>query len=121
MKWLLLTALLLSSLLTHAQVKISGKVASNRSKGVAGASITLKGTYDGATSDSLGHFSFTTSEKGDHVLEVTISGYRSEEQQVKIGEAPIRINISLKELVTELKAVTITAGSFEASDSKRTT
>ncbi len=33
----------------------------------------------------------------------------------------MHINISLKEEVTELKAVVITAGTFEASDQKRAT
>ena len=35
---------------------------------VPGASITLKDTYDGTTSDSSGNFKFSTTEKGDHIL-----------------------------------------------------
>ena len=59
----------------NAQVQIAGKITDNRGKPLAGASISLKDTYDGATTDSLGNFSFTSTEKGDHILEVTLIGY----------------------------------------------
>jgi vitamin B12 transporter len=122
MKWLSLLILLFLLLESSAQVKILGRVQSNRSKPLAGISITLKDTYDGATTDSLGLFSFVTTEKGAKVLQATGTGYKEFEQQVTIADGfPITLNITLKELVTELKAVTITAGAFEASDSKRTT
>lgn len=102
-----------------AQVKISGKVVDNKGKPLAGISIVLKDTYDGATTDSTGNFSFTTSEKGNQVIEATSAGYRSFEQNISIGAGEISLTITLKELITELKAVIITAGSFEASDKKR--
>jgi vitamin B12 transporter len=102
-----------------AQVKISGKVVDNKGKPLAGISIVLKDTYDGATTDSTGNFSFTTSEKGNQLLEATSAGYRSFEQNISIGAGDISLSITLKELITELKAVIITAGSFEASDKKR--
>lgn len=102
-----------------AQVKISGKVVDNKGKPLAGISIVLKETYDGATSDSAGNFSFTTSEKGNQLIEATSAGYRPFEQNITIGTGDISLAITLKELITELKAVIITAGSFEASDKKR--
>jgi vitamin B12 transporter len=117
-KGLTVIAILLSTVL-NAQVKISGKVTDTKSKPLVGVSITLKNTYDGATTDSAGRFQFETTEKGSQVLEASISGYRSFEQGIAIGSSPIVLNIALKELVTELKAVVITAGSFEASDKKK--
>lgn len=104
-----------------AQVIVSGLVKNNKNKPVAGASITLKDTYDGATSDSLGKFSFSTSEKGKHQLETTISGYNSVMNDLELGTINIVLNIILKEKITDLNAVTITAGSFEASDKKKGT
>ena len=65
MKYILTTALLLTAFLSQAQVKVSGKVTDNKNKPLAGASIQLKDTYDGATSDSLGNYSFFTEEKGE--------------------------------------------------------
>jgi vitamin B12 transporter len=117
---LTIIAILLSSVL-QAQVKISGKVTDNKKKPLSGVSITLKNTYDGATTDSAGNFMFETTEKGPHVLEFSNSGYRPFEQAVTIGNEPVTANVLLKELVTELKAVVITAGSFEASDKRKTT
>ena len=106
------------ALFADAQVTISGKVR-DRKKPISGVNIVLKGTYDGATSDSLGRFSFKTSEKGDFVLAATSVGYNAFEEKIKISDSPINIDIVLKEEVTELNAVTVTAGTFEASDKKR--
>ncbi len=111
--------LILSSFWVNAQVKISGKVVDNKNKSLAGVSVALKNTYDGATSDSAGNYSFITTEKGPQILEATSSGYKSFEQPVTISSSAITIPISLKELITELRAVVISAGSFEASDKKK--
>ncbi len=104
-----------------AQVKISGKITGNKNAPLAGISITLKNTYDGTTSDSTGNYSFTTDEKGEQTLLVSATGYKSSEQKINLGGVPLTINFLLKENITELKAVVISAGTFEASDQKRTT
>ena len=109
----------LSTNLAIGQVKISGKITDNHNKTLPGISITILNSYDGATSDSLGNYSFTTIEKGDQTLQATSAGYKSFEQKINIIDQPILIDISLKEQVTELKAVVISAGTFEASDQKR--
>ena len=106
------------ALFADAQVTISGKVR-DRKKPISGVNIVLKDTYDGATSDSLGRFSFKTTEKGEFVLAATSVGYNAFEQKIRIAEDPITIDIVLKEEVTELNAVTVTAGTFEASDKKK--
>jgi len=86
------------------QVKISGRVTDTRNKPLAGASISILNSYDGATTDSLGSFSFNSSEKGAQVLEATIIGYASFQQKINLAGTAIQLNISMKELVTELKA-----------------
>jgi vitamin B12 transporter len=102
-----------------AQTTVAGKVKDNKAKPVAGASITLKDTYDGATSDSTGNFKFKTSEKGEFIIIFSSVGYKTMEQKVKLDDAPLNLTITLKEEINELQAVVITAGSFEASDRKR--
>lgn len=102
-----------------AQVKISGTVTDNKNRPLIGASITLKGTYDGATADSTGKFSFTTTEKGDYILEAKSINYKTIKQKVTIANESLIIHFSLKEEINELMAVTVTAGSFEAGDKKR--
>src|SRR6187549_663219 len=105
--------------LLSAQTTIAGKV-TDKKNSLIGVSITLKDTYDGATSDSSGKYSFKTSEKGEFILTATSVGYRPFEQTIKLeGKGILTIDIVLKEEVTELSAVVISAGTFEASDRKR--
>jgi hypothetical protein len=105
--------------LISAQTTITGKVTDKKNPLVA-VSITIKDTYDGATSDSSGKYSFKTSEKGEFLLTATSVGYRPFEQKITLnGQSTLTIDIVLKEEVTELSAVVISAGTFEASDRKR--
>lgn len=115
---LLLIALLLS-VGNYGQTAISGKVKDNRGRPVPGASITLKDTYDGATTDSAGSFNFNTTEQGEHMLTISNVGYKQVDEKILIGKNAININAVLKEKLDELTAVTVTAGSFEAGDKKR--
>ncbi|HMH21563.1 MAG TPA: TonB-dependent receptor [Puia sp.] len=102
-----------------AQTLLSGTVKDTKGHPVRGASITLKGSYDGATSDSTGNFRFRSTEKGEFTISVTNIGYNSFEQKITLGGEPIVLTIAIKEQLSELKAVTITAGSFTAGDAKR--
>jgi len=111
--------ILILGLSAGAQVKVEGKITDTKGKPVSGVSITLRDTYDGATTDSLGNFSFTTTEKGNKVLEASIIGYKPIEQEITLASTPITLNIPMKELITELKAVVISAGSFVASDKNK--
>lgn len=86
-----------------------------------GVSVTVKDSYDGGTSDSTGKFSFKTTEKGDVIITATSVGYFAIEQKITLVPGTMESNFTLKEEPNELKAVVITAGSFEASDSKRAT
>jgi len=105
--------------IAHGQTIITGKVTDKKNP-LHGVSITLKDTYDGATSDSTGKYSFMTSEKGEFTLVATFNGYKPFEQNVKLdGKENLTIDILLKEEITELSAVVISAGTFEASDRKR--
>ena len=108
-------------LLSCAQTTISGKVKDNKNLPIRGVSITIVDSYDGSTSDSLGNFSFLTTENGNKTLNATMSGYSKFNAKIDIAKTDIILNITIKELITELNAVTITAGSFEASDKKKGT
>ena len=117
---LLLFSLVIIATAAQAQVTVKGKVTDNKQKPVANASVTLKDTYDGATTDSMGNFSFSTTEKGAHLLVVTAINFRNAEQAITIANtSPLEVAILMKEEITELTAVMLTAGSFEASDRKR--
>lgn len=117
---LLFLVLLLTGTLLNAQTSISGKVQDTRNRPVTGATILLKDTYDGGTSDSLGRFSFGTVEKGNLLLVISALGYKSKEVPFTTS-TQTEFLVVLKEEVNEMQAVVISAGSFEASDRKRAT
>jgi vitamin B12 transporter len=102
-----------------AQTTVKGTVKDNKGKPVSGASISIKDSYDGATSDSTGNYSFKTMEKGSQLLLISYIGYKPVEQIIKLEAAVLTVNASIKEEISELTAVTLSAGTFEASDRKR--
>lgn len=56
---------------------------------MAGASITIKESYDGTLADSLGTYRFTTTETGTPILVVTATGYNTVERSITgSGELP---------------------------------
>ncbi len=119
MRVVLILGILILGLATKGQVNIGGKLTDTKGKPVSGVSIVLKNTYDGATTDSSGNFSFMSSEKGKKLLEATVIGFRTYEQEITIETDPIILNITMRELVTELKAVVLSAGTFVASDKNK--
>jgi hypothetical protein len=120
MKYLvILLGSLMLVLVSKAQTKISGTVRDMKSHIIAGASIQIKGSYDGGVSDSISHFTFKSFEKGTQTIVVSNIGFKTVEQVIELKGEPIDINFALKEEISELKAVVVTAGSFEAGDKKR--
>jgi len=115
---LLAFLLLPASLL--AQRTVTGKITDSKKRPLAGVNIAIKDTYDGATSTADGSFTFTTDLKGDQILTATLNTYRPFEQKVNLN-FPQEYNIVLREAISELKVVTISAGSFEASDERKGT
>lgn len=115
----LIATLLLPACLM-AQQKISGKITDVKKRPLAGVNIAIKDTYDGGTSAADGSFSFTTDLKGDQIISASLNGYRPFEQKINLN-FPLEYNIVLKEVISTLNVVTISAGSFEASDERKGT
>lgn len=104
-----------------AQITISGKVLGRNNKPLKDVSVTLKDTYDGATTDETGNYKFETSEKGSQILIFSHPKFIEIEKSIQIEEKNLILNAELKESVSEIDAVVISAGSIEASDKKRAT
>jgi hypothetical protein len=104
-----------------AQITISGKVLGRNNKPLKDVSVTLKDTYDGATTDETGNYKFETSEKGSQTLIFSHPKFIEIEKSIQIEEKNLILNAELKESVSEIDAVVISAGSIEASDKKRAT
>jgi hypothetical protein len=121
MKILLTFGFCIGMLFSNAQTRISGKVLDEKGQPIPGANITMKDTYDGASSASDGSFQFLSDEKGEQTLVTTFVGFKTVEQKVTLTGQPLQLEIKLSEEINELQAVTITAGSFTASDESRRT
>ena len=81
----------------QAQVTVTGRVKDTKGRPVAGASIAIKDSYDGGTSDSTGAFRFRTSEKGQQTFLTTSIGFKLSEQIVNLSQSPVTVEIILKE------------------------
>ncbi len=117
-KHFLLLFMVLSGFPVFSQTMISGKV-TNKDGSIPGASIYLQGTYDGASTNDKGEFSFRTSKKGKVTLLAESMGHKPFAKEIELSGAPVTMDISLEEVFNKLQAVTITAGSFEAGDKKQ--
>jgi outer membrane cobalamin receptor len=121
MKKIILILFIISSQLSAiAQTTISGKVTDSDGEAIFGANIYLKGTYDGASTDEEGAFSFQSSEKGIQTLVVSFLSF--EEYTLKGDiETFKKLVIKLKEDVNTLDAVIISTSTFEAGDNAKVT
>jgi len=103
----------------QGQTLISGKITDKKGEVLPFANVALEGTYDGASADENGIFSFTTDEKGTKKLQVSMIGFLSFQKEIVCNQTPISLEIKLQESINSLNAVVVTAGMFEASDEKK--
>ncbi len=101
-----------------SQEVISAKVLDNKGKPVAGANIYLDGTYDGASSDEKGEFTFTTNSSGSQTLVVSFLIYETFTAVIDVANFQNQI-IKLRENVNALDAVIVSAGTMESGDKAR--
>lgn len=115
----ILITLLFQGLL--AQTKISGRITDQKKQPVPGVNILIKDSYDGSTTDVNGNYSFSASDTGEVTLVATMIGFEPIEKKVHLKGGEFTYSPVMKESLNELKVVTISAGTIEASDEKRTT
>ncbi|MFV8342777.1 TonB-dependent receptor [Flavobacterium sp. XS2P39] len=111
-------AILVFSLTVFSQATVSGKIVDEKGKPVSGANVFIEGTYDGATSSEAGDFNFTTSTTGNQTLVVSFLIFETLKTVIDVANYQNK-TIKLRESVTSLDAVIITAGTFEAGDKAR--
>ncbi len=115
---LLIITLFFYAVFAIAQTTISGTITDTKNNPIEGANIYLEGTYDGASSDENGKFSFETSETGTQNLIVSMISY---DTYMQAGDVSFfrELNIQLQEAINQLTGVTLTAGSFQAGDNSK--
>jgi TonB-linked SusC/RagA family outer membrane protein len=92
----------LSSALTLQDIKVTGKITSDKGEVLSGVSITLKGGKVGTTTDNEGNFILTVPENGTLVISYT--GYQT--QEVKINSQSV-FNLRLVESSKSMDEVVV--------------
>ena len=110
--------LLLIASVSNAQQTISGTVVDEKNKPIAGANVFIDGTYDGASTDEKGNYSFKTTSSGNQILVVSFLTFDTLKVTIDADNCKDKI-VKLKASVNTLDAVVITAGSFSAGDKSR--
>jgi len=113
----LLTLFLFTTLLA-AQNTLSGKVVDQKGNPVSGANIYIDGTYDGTSSNDQGEFSFTTTTTGNQTLVVSFLVFETTKMLIDVADFKGK-TIKMRESVTSLDAVVVTAGTMESGDKAR--
>jgi hypothetical protein len=104
-----------------AQTKISGRITDPKKQPLPGVNVYIKDSYDGASTDANGDFSFIANDTGEVTLVASFIGYDALEKKIRLDGKAQQVNLSMKEALNELKVVTISAGTIEASDENKTT
>ncbi|MDV6168049.1 carboxypeptidase-like regulatory domain-containing protein [Flavobacterium sp. DG1-102-2] len=120
MKPIITFLLLIMTAILQAQTKIEGTLTNSKGKYLAGANVYLDGTYDGASTDAQGFFSFETLEKGNQILVITLLFHEDIRQDIVIEDYKLQALV-MKESVNTLDAVVISAGTFQAGDNSKVT
>jgi TonB-linked SusC/RagA family outer membrane protein len=110
---LLLLSLMFLSAFVEAQVTISGKVTGKGNAAVSNASVVVKGTASGTSSDGDGNYSITASLKpGKYTLEFSGVGFKTKNETVTVGSGTqYTVNVALDEDALGLDEVVITGTS----------
>ena len=117
-KRLCLLTLFFSSSVFFAQSTISGSITDQGGSPIIGVNVYLEGTYDGASTDDKGNFSFETTETGTQTLIASMLSY---ETYMQTGDVSYLkdLKVELREAINQLSGVTLTAGTFEAGDNSK--
>jgi len=115
------TLILLTSQAVFAQTKISGKIVDQKKQGIPGVNVYIKDTYDGTSTAADGTYSFVANDSGDVTIVCSFIGFEQIEKKIRLSGNDISFNSLMKESLNELKVVTISAGTIEASDERKTT
>jgi len=118
MKQLQYLTLFLFTIVSFSQTTISGTITNKKNVPLAGVNIYLEDTYDGASTNEKGIFSFETLEKGSLTLVVSMVSYNT---HYEMGDITYfnNLKIILKETINQLDGVILTAGTFEAGGNSK--
>ncbi len=102
-----------------AQQSIKGTVNDLSGEPIPGANVYLEKSFEGATAGVDGNFEISTSLQGSQVVIVSCIGYEMQKLSINVSEDNSSLNIVMKEAISALDAVVITAGAFDTNDRSR--
>jgi hypothetical protein len=98
---------------TWGQIQVSGTAIDSKGQTIPGVNVWIKDSFDGGSTDAEGKFSFETEAADSLVLILSSVGFHQTEVTLKETSD---LTITLKTLVNELIAVSITAGTIEVNE-----
>jgi TonB-dependent starch-binding outer membrane protein SusC len=110
MPWVFTALILLFSITAMAQKKVSGTIVNAATQPVAGASVVVKGTNSGTTTDAQGRYSLTVPD-GSNTLVLSSVGYTSSEVTI---DGRSSIDVTLAESESTMHEVVVTGYSSQA-------
>ncbi|SET55553.1 TonB-dependent receptor [Hymenobacter actinosclerus] len=116
-----LLLLLLLTLTGFAQTStLRGTVRDAGGQALPGVNVFVRGTFDGASTDSLGRFQFeTAAPAGAYVVQASLLGFITAEKPLMLPAPAAPLAFVMKAEPHALGSVIVTAGAFEASDEHR--
>jgi iron complex outermembrane receptor protein len=90
---------------------LSGKVNDDKGAPLIGATVSIKGTSNGTSTDTTGKFTLTTSAKLPYTLIFTAVGYQPQEFLIKNAGSPLNIQLTSQSLL--INEVVVTASRKE--------
>ena len=103
----------------QGQTLVEGTVKDKKGEPIIAANIGIQDSFDGTSSDVDGNFSFEAYDEGTFNLLVSSLGYKPQTIELNLDGTPKKLDIVLDAAISELDAVVISAGAFEASDKKK--
>lgn len=91
----------------QSSLQISGHVRDVQGAPVIGATLRLEGSSTGTVTDAQGAYTLKPAAAGAYRLTVSFIGYNTLRQQVQVGSAPLKLDLTLQEAVSELQSVEI--------------
>ncbi len=108
MKNILLTALLLISTITNAQVgNITGNIKSGQ-KPIAFVTVAIQNLAIGTVTDLQGNFILKDIPYGNHKVRISLIGYKTVVKEINVNQATTSFNAQLEEDLLQLQQVVVT-------------
>ncbi len=104
--FLLLSGLILSTENVMATY-VYGKVTDQKGEPLSYADVLVKGTKKGTATNTKGFYELDL-KSGHHTLIFRYTGYKSAVKQIKAGEKPHELNVSLEKQTYDMEPVTVT-------------